>query len=62
MSRGNVKDLSVNLTLIARKLKKQNKLIRSATSLPLGWSVMQESEQDPMASDFDNAQKMRQAE
>ena len=23
---------------------------------------MQESEQDPMASDFDNAQKMRQAE
>ena len=57
ISRGNIEDLSANLTSIATKLKKRNKLIKLAHRSPAGWSIVQEYEQDPMASDSDNAQK-----
>ena len=62
ISKGNIEDLSANLTLIATKLKKRNKLIKLAGRSPVGWSIVQEYEQDPMASDSDDAQKIRQAE
>ena len=62
ISRGNIEDLSANLTSIARKLKKRNKVIKLADPSPAGWSTVQEYKQDPMASDSDNAQKIRQAE
>ena len=55
--RGNTEDLSANLTSIATKLKK-----KLANQLPVGWSIVQEYEQDPMATDSDDAQKIRQAE
>ena len=61
ISRGNIEDLSANLTSIAMKLKKRNKLIKLADRSPAGWSIVQEYEQDPMASDSDDAQKIRQA-
>ena len=53
--RGNMEDLSANLTLIVTKLKKRNKLIKSADQLPVGWSILQEYEQDSI-----DAQKIRQ--
>ena len=59
--RGNIEDLSANLTSIATKLKKRNKLIKLADRSPAGWSIVQEYEQDPMASDSDDTQKIRQA-
>ena len=62
ISRGNIKDLSANVTSITMKLKKRNKLIKLADRSPVGWSTVQEYEQDPMASDSDDAQKIRQAE
>ena len=62
ISRGNIEDLSANLTSIATKLKKRNKLIKLADRSPAGWSTVQEYEQDPMASDSDSTQKIRQAE
>ena len=62
ISRGNIEDLSANLTSIAMKLKKRNKLIKLADRSPAGWSIVQEYEQDHMASDSDDAQKIRQAE
>ena len=62
ISRGNIEDLSANLTSIATKLKKRNKLIKLADRSPAGWSIVQEYEQDHMASDSDDAQKIRQAE
>ena len=62
ISRGNIEDLSANLTSFATKLKKRNKLIKLADRSPVGWSIVQEYEQDPMASDSDDAQKIRQAE
>ena len=61
-ARGKIEDLSGNLTSIATKLKKRNKLINLADRSPVGWSIVQEYEQDPMASDSDNAQKIMQAE
>ena len=61
-SRGNIEDLSANLTSTATKLKKRNKLIKLADRSPMEWSVIQEYEQDPMASDSDDAQKIRQTE
>ena len=59
--RGNIEDLSANLTSIATKLKKRNILIELADQSPAGWSIVQEHEQDPMERDSDNAQKTRQA-
>ena len=59
--RGNIDDLSANLTSIATKLKKRNKLIELADQSPAGWPIVQEHEQDPMESDSDNTQKNRQA-
>ena len=59
--RGNIDDLSANLTSIATKLKKRNKLIELADQSPAGWPIVQEHEQDPMERDSDNAQKNRQA-
>ena len=44
------------------KLKKRNKLSKLADRSPAAWSIVQEYEQDPMASDSDDAQKIRQAE
>ena len=62
ISRGNIEDLSANLKSIAMKLKKRNKLIKLADRSPAGWSIVQEYEHDPMASDSGDAQKIRQAE
>ena len=62
ISRGNIEDLSANLTSIATKLMKKSKLIKLADRSPAGWSIVQEYEQDPMASDSDDAQKVRQGE
>ena len=62
ISRGNIEDLFANLTSIATKINKTKKLIKLADRLPTGWSVVQEYEQDPMARDSDDAQKIRQAE
>ena len=62
ISRGNIEDLSANLTSIATKLMKKSKLIKLADRSPVGWSIVQEYEQDPMASDSDDAQKVRQGE
>ena len=59
--RGNIEDLSAKLASIATKLKKK-KLIKLADRSPLGWSIVQEYEQDSMASGSDNAQNIRQAE
>ena len=58
ISRGNIEDLSANLTLITTKLKKRNKLIKLADRSQVGWSIVQEYEQDPMASDSDDTQKL----
>ena len=52
ISRGNIEDLSVNLTLIATKLKKRNKLIKLADRSPVGWSIVPEYEQDPHGRRF----------
>ena len=57
ISRGNIEDLSANLISIATKLKKRNKLIKLADRSPVGWSIVQEYEQDPMTKDSDDAQK-----
>ena len=46
ISRGIVKDLSASLTSIATKLKKRSKLIKLADRFPVGWSIVQEYEQD----------------
>ena len=62
ISRGNIEDLSANLTSIATKIKKPNKLIKLVDQLPAGWSIVQEYKQDPMASDSDDAQKIKQAQ
>ena len=58
ISRGNTEDLSANLTSIATKLRKRNKLIKLVGRLPAEWSIVQEYEQDPMARDSDDAQKL----
>ena len=42
ISRGNIEDLSANLTSIATKLKNRNKLIKLANRSPAGWSIVQE--------------------
>ena len=42
ISRGNIEDLSANLTSIATKLRKRNKLIKLADRLPAEWSIVQE--------------------
>ena len=47
IARGKIEDLSANLTSIATKLKKRNKLIKLAGRSPVGWSIVQEYEQDP---------------
>ena len=60
--RGNIEDLSANLKSIATKLKKRSKLIKRVNRSPTGWSIVQEYEQGPMASDSDDAQKIRHAE
>ena len=62
ISRCNIEDLSANLTLTATKLKKRNKLIKLANRSPVRWYIVQEYEQDFMASDSDDPQKIRQAE
>ena len=62
ISRSNIEDLSTNLTSVATKLRKRNKLIKLANRLPEGWSIVQEYKQDPIARDSLNAQKIRQAE
>ena len=62
ISRGNIEDLSANLTPIAMKLKKRNKLSKLADRSPVGWSIVREYEHNPMVSDSDYAQKIRQAE
>ena len=58
ISSGNIEDLSANLTSIATKLRKRSKLIKLADRLPAEWSIVQEYEQDPMARDSDDAQKL----
>ena len=58
ISRGNIEDLSANLTLTTTKLKKRNKLIKLADRSQVGWSIVLEYEQDPMASDSDDTQKL----
>ena len=45
-SNSNVGDIS------AAKLKERNKLIKLVDRLQVGWSITQEYEQDPMASDL----------
>ena len=64
ISRGNIEDKSANITLIATKLKKRNKLCNKQTNkqLPVRWSIVQERNQDPITIDSDNAQKIKQAE
>ena len=47
ISRGNIEDLSTNLTSIATKIKKLNKLIKLADQLSVGWSIVQEYEKIP---------------
>ena len=42
ISRGNIEDLSANLTSIATKLRKRNKIIKLADRLPAEWSIVQE--------------------
>ena len=59
ISRGNIEDLPANLTSIATKLKKRNKLIKLANRSPAGWSIVQEYEQEPIGSDSNDAQKVR---
>ena len=59
ISRGNIEDLPANLTSIATKLKKRNKLIKLANRSPAGWSIVQEYEQEPMGSDSNDVQKVR---
>ena len=44
ISRGNIGDLSANLTSIAMKLKKRNKPIKLPDRSPVGWSIVQEYE------------------
>ena len=62
LNRRNIEELSANLTSMETKLKKINKLIKLADRSPAGWSIVHKYEQDPMASDSDDAQKIRQAE
>lgn len=47
-SNSNVRDIS------AAKLKERNKLIKLVDRLQVGWSITQEYEQDPMASDLND--------
>ena len=54
ISRDNIEDLSANLTSIATKLKKRSKLIKLVDRSPVGWSIVQEYEQYPMASAIDS--------
>ena len=51
-----------SLTSVAANLKKIIKLIKLADRSPVGQSIVQEYEPNPMASDSDDAQKIRQTE
>ena len=59
VSKGIIEDLSVNVTSIATKLKKRNKLIKLPDCSSMGWSTVQEYEQDSTASDSDVHKKLR---
>ena len=52
-------DLCDDLTA---KLKRQNKLIKMADRSALGWDTVAEYKADPIASDSDDGEKIRQAE
>ena len=59
--RGNIEDVC-HSNIDCNAAKKRNKLIKLADWLPVVWSILQEQEKKPLASDSDNAQKIRQAE
>ena len=56
---GEANDLCGDLTA---KLKRRNKLIKMADRSVLGWDTVEEYEPDPIASDSDDGNKIRQAE
>ena len=54
--------VSTSLKTVISKLKKRNKLIKTADSTEGGWAVVAEYKKEPIGSDLDDCKKIRQSE
>ena len=57
-----LENVAEGLNTISSKIKKRNKLVRLADRSSVGWSIVEEYEEDPIASDSDDSRKNPQAE
>ena len=62
LNKGDLDSVHSGLNSISSKIKKRNKLIKLADRSSVGWSIVEEYEADPIASDSDDSRKIRQAE
>ena len=62
LDKGDFDSVNNGLNLMSSKIKKRNKLIKLADRSSVDWSIVEEYEADPIASDSDDSRKIRQAE